>query len=217
MSAWWNQNVISFVFHHHFIHSITSEEKLWLSLSLPSCSEESYSVIDYALRDQIWVGPCQAEDLNLSPIRSTASMLSSKPSGASHLLQLRFRSNHSGETVTMILGTELLWVATPSFFFFLLFSPNKEAKVVYRLLLISLLFSETGDASLFSSHCRVTHCCRSQCFVIVARLYKNKKLWFTSHLLIFTCFQTDVWKFRLCRSHIVIGYWLDISQKMNIG
>lgn len=71
-------------------------------------SEESYTVIDYALRDQIWVGPCQAEDLNLSPIRSTASMLSSKPSGASHLFQLRFRSNHSGETVPMILGTELL-------------------------------------------------------------------------------------------------------------
>lgn len=74
----------------------------------PTRSEESYTVIDYALRDQIWVGPCQAEDLNLSPIRSTASMLSSKPSGASHLFQLRFRSNHSGETVPMILGTELL-------------------------------------------------------------------------------------------------------------
>lgn len=65
-------------------------------------------MIDYALRDQIWVGPCQPEDLNLSPIRTTASMLVSRQTGASHLFRLRFRSNHSGEKVTMILGTELL-------------------------------------------------------------------------------------------------------------
>ncbi|XP_042269399.1 rho guanine nucleotide exchange factor 26-like [Thunnus maccoyii] len=71
-------------------------------------SEESYSVIDYALRDQIWVGSCQPEDLNLSPVRSTTSMLSSRQTGANHLFRLRFRSNHSGEKVTMILGTELL-------------------------------------------------------------------------------------------------------------
>lgn len=71
-------------------------------------SEDSYTVIDYALRDQIWVGPCQPEDLNLSPIRSTASMLGSRQTGASHLFRLRFLSNHSGENVTMILGTELL-------------------------------------------------------------------------------------------------------------
>ncbi|XP_042342918.1 rho guanine nucleotide exchange factor 26-like [Plectropomus leopardus] len=71
-------------------------------------SEESYTVIDYALRDQIWVGPCQPEDLNLSPVRSTASMLSSRQAGANHLFRLCFRSNHSGEKVPMILGTELL-------------------------------------------------------------------------------------------------------------
>ncbi|XP_076590768.1 rho guanine nucleotide exchange factor 26-like [Chaetodon auriga] len=71
-------------------------------------SEESYTVIDYALRDQIWVGSCQPEDLNLSPVRSTASMLSSRQAGANHLFRLRFRSNHSGEKVPMILGTELL-------------------------------------------------------------------------------------------------------------
>ncbi|KAL7400659.1 hypothetical protein ABVT39_015625 [Epinephelus coioides] len=70
-------------------------------------SEESYTVIDYALRDQIWVGPCQPEDVNLSPVRSTASMLSSRQAGANHLFRLRFRSNHSGEKVPMILGTEL--------------------------------------------------------------------------------------------------------------
>ncbi|TDH14828.1 hypothetical protein EPR50_G00024890 [Perca flavescens] len=71
-------------------------------------SEDSYTVIDYALRDQIWVSSCQPEDLNLSPVRSTASMLSSRQGGANHLFRLRFRSNHSGEKVPMILGTELL-------------------------------------------------------------------------------------------------------------
>ncbi|CAJ1065308.1 rho guanine nucleotide exchange factor 26-like [Xyrichtys novacula] len=71
-------------------------------------SDESYTVIDYALRDQIWVGSCQPEDLNLSPVRSTTSMLSSRQPGANHLFRLCFRSNHSGEKVPMILGTELL-------------------------------------------------------------------------------------------------------------
>ncbi|XP_072550857.1 rho guanine nucleotide exchange factor 26-like [Salminus brasiliensis] len=71
-------------------------------------SEESYTVIDYALRDQIWVGPCQPEDLNLSPTRTTAGMLTSRQGGASHLFRLKFRSNHSREKVLMILGAELL-------------------------------------------------------------------------------------------------------------
>ncbi|XP_051953408.1 rho guanine nucleotide exchange factor 26-like [Xyrauchen texanus] len=71
-------------------------------------SEESYTVIDYALRDQIWVGSCQAEDLNLSPVRSTTGMLTSRQSVASHLFKIRFRSNHSGDNVTMVLGAELL-------------------------------------------------------------------------------------------------------------
>ncbi|XP_077422012.1 rho guanine nucleotide exchange factor 26-like [Vanacampus margaritifer] len=71
-------------------------------------SEESYSVIDYALRDEIWVGPCQPEEVNLSPVRGTASMLSSRQAGANHLFRLSFLSNHSGEKVPMILGTELM-------------------------------------------------------------------------------------------------------------
>ncbi|TSK38402.1 Rho guanine nucleotide exchange factor 26 [Bagarius yarrelli] len=71
-------------------------------------SEESYSVIDYALRDQIWVGSCQPEDLNLSPTRTTAGMLTSRQVGANHLFRLKFRSNHSGDKVPMILGAELL-------------------------------------------------------------------------------------------------------------
>ncbi|XP_028319973.1 rho guanine nucleotide exchange factor 26-like [Gouania willdenowi] len=71
-------------------------------------SEESYSVIDYALRDEIWVGSCQPEDLNLSPVRTTTSILSSRQPGANHLFRLCFRSNRSGEKVPMILSTELL-------------------------------------------------------------------------------------------------------------
>ncbi|KAI5097950.1 rho guanine nucleotide exchange factor 16 isoform X1, partial [Silurus meridionalis] len=71
-------------------------------------SEDSYTVIDYALRDQIWVGPCQPEDLNLSPTRTTAGMLTSRQVGANHLFRLKFRSNHSGDKVPMILGAELL-------------------------------------------------------------------------------------------------------------
>uniref|UniRef100_A0A8C7GGF0 Rho guanine nucleotide exchange factor 26 n=1 Tax=Oncorhynchus kisutch TaxID=8019 RepID=A0A8C7GGF0_ONCKI len=71
-------------------------------------SEDSYAVIDYALRDHIWVGPCQAQDINLSPIRTTAGMLTSRHPGASHLFRLRFRSNHSGDKVPMVLGVELM-------------------------------------------------------------------------------------------------------------
>jgi len=77
-------------------------------LFFSSLSEESYTVIDYALRDQIWVGSCQAEDLNLSPVRGTAGMLTSRQNVASHLFQISFRSNYSGDNVTMILGLELL-------------------------------------------------------------------------------------------------------------
>ncbi|KAI7802566.1 putative rho guanine nucleotide exchange factor 26 [Triplophysa rosa] len=71
-------------------------------------SEESYTVIDYALRDQIRVESCHPEELNLSPVRATAGMLTSRQNVASHLFQIRFRSNHSGDNVTMILGAELL-------------------------------------------------------------------------------------------------------------
>uniref|UniRef100_A0A3B4AIJ1 Uncharacterized protein n=1 Tax=Periophthalmus magnuspinnatus TaxID=409849 RepID=A0A3B4AIJ1_9GOBI len=71
-------------------------------------SEESYTVIDYALRDEIWVGSCQPEDVSLSPVRSAPSMLSSKQGSTNHLFRLTFRSNHSGEKVLMILGTDSL-------------------------------------------------------------------------------------------------------------
>ncbi|KAK7905217.1 hypothetical protein WMY93_017824 [Mugilogobius chulae] len=71
-------------------------------------SEDSYTVIDYALRDEIWVGSCQPEDLSLSPVRSPTSMLGSKQGTSNHLFRLTFRSNHSGEKVIMILGTDSL-------------------------------------------------------------------------------------------------------------
>ncbi|GLD53349.1 rho guanine nucleotide exchange factor 26 [Lates japonicus] len=99
--------------HHHLFSNITdvceASKKFFKEVERHQQSiEESYTVIDYALRDQIWVGSCQPEDVNLSPVRSTTSMLSSRQAGANHLFRLRFRSNHSGEKVPMILGTELL-------------------------------------------------------------------------------------------------------------
>ncbi|XP_014906305.1 rho guanine nucleotide exchange factor 26-like [Poecilia latipinna] len=69
--------------------------------------EDSHTVIDYALRDQIQVGSSQPEDVHLSPVKSPTSMLSSRQVGANHLFRLCFRSNHSSEKVAMILGTEL--------------------------------------------------------------------------------------------------------------
>uniref|UniRef100_A0A1A7YQV7 Rho guanine nucleotide exchange factor (GEF) 26 n=2 Tax=Iconisemion striatum TaxID=60296 RepID=A0A1A7YQV7_9TELE len=71
-------------------------------------SEDNYSVIDYALRDQIQVSTCEPEELNLSPVKSPTSMLGSRQPGASHVFRLCFRSNHSDVKVPMILGTELL-------------------------------------------------------------------------------------------------------------
>ncbi|XP_043975208.1 rho guanine nucleotide exchange factor 26-like isoform X2 [Gambusia affinis] len=69
--------------------------------------EDSHTVIDYALRDQIQVGSSQPEDVHLSPAKSPTSMLSSRQVGANHLFRLCFRSNHSSEKVAMTLGTEL--------------------------------------------------------------------------------------------------------------
>ncbi|PWA20440.1 hypothetical protein CCH79_00003934 [Gambusia affinis] len=69
--------------------------------------EDSHTVIDYALRDQIQVGSSQPEDVHLSPAKSPTSMLSSRQVGTNHLFRLCFRSNHSSEKVAMTLGTEL--------------------------------------------------------------------------------------------------------------
>ncbi|XP_012727273.2 rho guanine nucleotide exchange factor 26 [Fundulus heteroclitus] len=69
--------------------------------------EDSYTVIDYALRDQIQVGTNQPDEVHMSPVKSPTSMLTSRQVGANHLFKLCFRSNHSREKVPMILGTEL--------------------------------------------------------------------------------------------------------------
>ncbi|XP_023677876.1 rho guanine nucleotide exchange factor 26 [Paramormyrops kingsleyae] len=71
-------------------------------------SEESYTVMDYALRDQIKVDLCQADELNLSPVRTPSSMLTSRQPVACHLFKMRFCSNHSQEMVSRVLGAEQL-------------------------------------------------------------------------------------------------------------
>ncbi|XP_054690596.1 rho guanine nucleotide exchange factor 26 [Grus americana] len=69
-------------------------------------SEESYSVTDYSLRDQLVVQQCDSEDLTYSPIKNTSTMLYSRQSAAAHLFRLAVLSNHAGEKVEMLLGTE---------------------------------------------------------------------------------------------------------------
>ncbi|XP_007888487.2 rho guanine nucleotide exchange factor 26 [Callorhinchus milii] len=71
-------------------------------------SEDSYSVTDYALRDQLQVELCEAEQLNLSPMKSSPSMLYSRQSSATHLFSLTMLSNHAAERVLMLLGAESL-------------------------------------------------------------------------------------------------------------
>ncbi|XP_041920035.1 rho guanine nucleotide exchange factor 26-like [Alosa sapidissima] len=107
-------------------------------------SEESYTVIDYALRDQIWVGPCQAEDLNLSPVRTTASMLTSRQGPANHLFRLQFSSNHSGDKVPMVLGVEQLnerarWISA-------LGLPNSDKNNTDRTNLVQMEVTRTYTA-----------------------------------------------------------------------
>ncbi|XP_051482227.1 rho guanine nucleotide exchange factor 26 [Apus apus] len=69
-------------------------------------SEESYNVTDYSLRDQLVVQQCDSEDLTSSPVKNTSAMLYSRQSSAAHLFRLAVLSNHAGERVEMLLGTE---------------------------------------------------------------------------------------------------------------
>ncbi|NXC17589.1 ARHGQ factor, partial [Corythaeola cristata] len=69
-------------------------------------SEESYNVTDYSLRDQLVVQQCDSEDLTTSPVKNTSAMLYSRQSSAAHLFRLAVLSNHAGEKVEMLLGTE---------------------------------------------------------------------------------------------------------------
>ncbi|NXF32511.1 ARHGQ factor, partial [Nyctibius bracteatus] len=69
-------------------------------------SEESYNVTDYSLRDQLVVQQCDSEDLTSSPVKNTSTMLYSRQSPAAHLFRLAVLSNHAGEKVELLLGTE---------------------------------------------------------------------------------------------------------------
>ncbi|KFV54734.1 Rho guanine nucleotide exchange factor 26, partial [Gavia stellata] len=69
-------------------------------------SEESYNVTDYSLRDQLVVQQCDSEDLTSSPVKNASTMLYSRQSSAAHLFRLAVLSNHAGEKVEMLLGTE---------------------------------------------------------------------------------------------------------------
>ncbi|NXX18541.1 ARHGQ factor, partial [Podargus strigoides] len=69
-------------------------------------SEESYNVTDYSLRDQLVVQQCDSEDLTSSPMKNASTMLYSRQSSATHLFRLTALSNHAGEKVEMLLGTE---------------------------------------------------------------------------------------------------------------
>ncbi|XP_014458254.2 rho guanine nucleotide exchange factor 26 [Alligator mississippiensis] len=69
-------------------------------------SEESYSVTAYSLRDQLLVEQCDNEELNSSPVKTSSTMLYSRQNSASHLFRLTILSNHAGEKMEMLLGTE---------------------------------------------------------------------------------------------------------------
>nr|XP_020637586.1 rho guanine nucleotide exchange factor 26 [Pogona vitticeps]XP_020637588.1 rho guanine nucleotide exchange factor 26 [Pogona vitticeps]XP_020637589.1 rho guanine nucleotide exchange factor 26 [Pogona vitticeps] len=69
-------------------------------------SEESYNVTDYSLRDQLLVEQCEGEELNFSPVKNSTPMLYSRQSSANHLFRLNILSNHAGEKIELLLGTE---------------------------------------------------------------------------------------------------------------
>ncbi|XP_036610474.1 rho guanine nucleotide exchange factor 26 [Trichosurus vulpecula] len=69
-------------------------------------SEESYTVNDYSLRDQLLVEPWEHEEMNSSPLKNSSTMLYSRQTSASHLFTLTVLSNHANEKVEMLLGTE---------------------------------------------------------------------------------------------------------------
>ncbi|KAH0624090.1 hypothetical protein JD844_007451, partial [Phrynosoma platyrhinos] len=69
-------------------------------------SEESYNVTDYSLRDQLLVEQCDSEELHSSPIKNSTPILYSRQSSANHLFRLNVLSNHAGEKIELLLGTE---------------------------------------------------------------------------------------------------------------
>ncbi|XP_074046884.1 rho guanine nucleotide exchange factor 26 [Macrotis lagotis] len=69
-------------------------------------SEESYTVNDYSLRDQLLVEPWDHEEMNSSPLKNSSTMLYSRQNSANHLFTLTVLSNHANEKVEMLLGSE---------------------------------------------------------------------------------------------------------------
>lgn len=69
------------------------------------CSEESYTVTGYSLREQLLVLP-GVEELSASPGRSAQGMLHPGRNSAAHLFRLVLLSNHAGDRVEMLLGAE---------------------------------------------------------------------------------------------------------------
>ncbi|XP_031459593.1 rho guanine nucleotide exchange factor 26 [Phasianus colchicus] len=80
--------------------------KVWLNQGTKIIYEESYNVTDYSLRDQLVVQQCDSEDLTSSPMKNTSAMLYSRQSSPVHLFRLSVLSNHAGEKVELLLGTE---------------------------------------------------------------------------------------------------------------
>lgn len=69
-------------------------------------SEESYSVTDYAMRCQLQAETCEAEELNLSPMKTASGMLYSRQCSVNYLFRLTMVSNHAGEKVEMVFGAD---------------------------------------------------------------------------------------------------------------
>ncbi|KAG8136060.1 putative Rho guanine nucleotide exchange factor 26 protein, partial [Naja naja] len=69
-------------------------------------SDENYNVTDYSLRDQLLVEQCDNEEQNSSPVKSSTPMLYSRQSSTNHLFRLTVLSNHAGEKIELLLGTE---------------------------------------------------------------------------------------------------------------
>ncbi|XP_026557434.1 rho guanine nucleotide exchange factor 26 isoform X3 [Pseudonaja textilis] len=69
-------------------------------------SDENYNVTDYSLRDQLLVEQCDNEEQNSSPVKSSTPMLYSRQSSTNHLFRLTALSNHAGEKIELLLGTE---------------------------------------------------------------------------------------------------------------
>ncbi|KAJ7420368.1 rho guanine nucleotide exchange factor 26 isoform X1 [Willisornis vidua] len=68
-------------------------------------SEESYNVTEYALREQLLVLPCDGDDGSATPCPGRGTAHAGR-APAPHLFRLLVLSNHAGDRVEMLLGTE---------------------------------------------------------------------------------------------------------------